>query len=96
MDPNPTRSWKERLLGKNPCDLRRKTDASDFDEENDFAFVEGDIMRSFFNGIPSINLSKRINQLLIKDMAYIVVIKLLGKSIEYAALQNKIYALSAL
>ncbi|MBA0556568.1 hypothetical protein Golob_026656 [Gossypium lobatum] len=41
----------------------------------------GDIMRSFVNGIPSINFSKRINQLLINDMTYTTVIKLLGKSI---------------
>lgn len=50
-------------------------------------------MRSFVNGIHSIKFSERINQLLIKDMSFTVVIKLLGRSIRYAALQNKIYAL---
>lgn len=50
-------------------------------------------MKFFENGIPSINFSEKINQLLINDMAYTVVIKLSGKSIESAMLHNKIFAL---
>ncbi|KAK5845645.1 hypothetical protein PVK06_001845 [Gossypium arboreum] len=73
--------------------LARKADAIAFDEDDELAFVEGDIMRSFVNGILSINFSEKDNQLLIKDMAYIVVIKILGRRIGFAVLQNKVYAL---
>ncbi|MBA0574799.1 hypothetical protein Golob_028113, partial [Gossypium lobatum] len=48
---------------------------------------------SMVNGIPVINFSERFNQLLIKDMATTVVFKLLGQSIEYTTLQNKINSL---
>ncbi|MBA0841199.1 hypothetical protein Goarm_003704, partial [Gossypium armourianum] len=50
-------------------------------------------MRSFINGIPSINFPKRVNQLLTKDMVYTVMIKILGRSIGYVVLQNKVNAL---
>lgn len=50
-------------------------------------------MRSFVIGIPSIKFSERINQLLIKDMSFTMMIKLLGRSMGYATLQIKIYAL---
>ncbi|MBA0761787.1 hypothetical protein Gotri_024381, partial [Gossypium trilobum] len=48
---------------------------------------------SMVNGIPAINFSERFNQLLIKDIATTVVFKLLGRSIEYTTLQNKINSL---
>ncbi|MBA0688396.1 hypothetical protein Goari_006188, partial [Gossypium aridum] len=59
--------------------LRRKIGGSNIDEDDDFAFVEGVVMRSFVNGIPLIKFSERINQLLIKDMTYTIVTKLLGR-----------------
>ncbi|PPR83849.1 hypothetical protein GOBAR_AA36863 [Gossypium barbadense] len=86
LDPDPPLSQKERMIGKSSQDLGRKISGSNIDEDDAFAFVEGDIMRSFVNSIPSIKFSERINQLLINDMAFIVVIKLLGRSIGYATL----------
>ncbi|MBA0610603.1 hypothetical protein Godav_011424 [Gossypium davidsonii] len=63
------------------------------DEEDDFVFAEGDITSSFVNGTPSINFFDKVNQFLIKDMANIMVINLLGRNIGYVALQNKVYSL---
>lgn len=68
-------------MGENPCDLGMKNDETTFDKDVEFVFVERDIMRSFINGIPSINFLERINQLLIKDMSYAMVIKLLGRAL---------------
>ncbi|MBA0747490.1 hypothetical protein Gogos_004402 [Gossypium gossypioides] len=58
-----------------------------------FDLLEKDIVRSSINGIPAIYFSERINQILIKDMEYTVVIKILGWNIGYAALQKKICTL---
>ncbi|KAH1130827.1 hypothetical protein J1N35_002205 [Gossypium stocksii] len=51
--------------------------------ESSLEFAKGDIKKSSINGIPSIVFSNRINQMLIKDMALMVVIKLLGWNIGY-------------
>ncbi|MBA0787134.1 hypothetical protein Gotri_026777 [Gossypium trilobum] len=50
--------------------------------ESSLEFAKGDIKKSSINGIPSIVFSNRINQMLINDMALMVVIKLLGWNIE--------------
>lgn len=50
-------------------------------------------MKSFVNGIPTISFSKRMQQILVRDMASIVVVKLLGRNISYTLLQNKIHSL---
>ncbi|MBA0679727.1 hypothetical protein Goari_011480, partial [Gossypium aridum] len=76
----PTLSWKEKLLGI-VRDSRREIFGIEMDEEDDFVFVEGDITSSFVNGIPSINFFDKVNQFLIKDMANIMVINLLGRNI---------------
>ncbi|KAG8490882.1 hypothetical protein CXB51_014718 [Gossypium anomalum] len=41
---------------------------SDILDREDFEFTEGDVMRSNVNGIPTINFSKQIRHLLVKDM----------------------------
>ncbi|MBA0702427.1 hypothetical protein Golax_023187 [Gossypium laxum] len=48
--------------------------------------MDGDITRTLVNGIPVISFLERVNQLLIKDMATMVVLTLLGWSIGYNAL----------
>ncbi|MBA0614581.1 hypothetical protein Godav_014858 [Gossypium davidsonii] len=62
-----------------------------FHGKGDFELLKVDILRSSVNGIPSIHLSKWVNQILIKNMACTVVIKLLGRSIGYSTLYNKHY-----
>ncbi|KAH1122097.1 hypothetical protein J1N35_005257 [Gossypium stocksii] len=53
--------------------------------------MDGDITRTLVNGVPAINFLERVNQLLIKDMVTTMVLKLLGWSIGYNALQNRCY-----
>ncbi|KAK5802866.1 hypothetical protein PVK06_030494 [Gossypium arboreum] len=59
--------------------------------DDDFVLLDGDIKRSSVNGIPSIKLSDRVNEILVKNMATSVVLKLPGRNIGFAALQNRIY-----
>ncbi|KAB2011909.1 hypothetical protein ERO13_D09G046450v2 [Gossypium hirsutum] len=61
--------------------------------DDDFFLLDGDIKRSSVNGIPSIEFSDRVSQILIKNMATSVVLKLLGRNIGFAALQNRIYGI---
>lgn len=50
-------------------------------------------MKIMVNGIPSINFSERIKKLLIKNMATIVVAKLLGRNLDYSTIHNIIFNL---
>ncbi|KAH1107738.1 hypothetical protein J1N35_011506 [Gossypium stocksii] len=87
------RSWKDHLMGIGlRSNDKTETPTKEF-EEDDLDLLEGDIKKTIVNGIPAIKFSKRITQLLIKDMEHTVVIKLLGRNIGYATLQNKIHSL---
>ncbi|KAA3485144.1 leucine-rich repeat receptor-like protein kinase PEPR2 [Gossypium australe] len=80
-------SWKDKLL-------RGKADGPSLNfgitNEEDLVFVEGDILRSTVNGIPTINFSDRIKDWLVKDMETTVVVKLLGRNMSYGVLHNRI------
>ncbi|MBA0632585.1 hypothetical protein Godav_001294 [Gossypium davidsonii] len=87
------RSWKDYLMGTG---LRADVQAQGVDNfygEDDLELSEVDIVKSTVNGIPSINFSERVNQILIKDMAHTVVIKLLGRNIGYPMMNNKVWSL---
>lgn len=58
--------------------------------DEDLVFVEGNILRSNVNGIPTIDFSDRIKKWLVKDMATTVVVKLLGRNISYRVLHSGI------
>ncbi|MBA0843864.1 hypothetical protein Goarm_001015 [Gossypium armourianum] len=87
------RSWKDYLMGTG---LRADVQAQGVDNfygEEDLELSEVDIVKSTVNGIPSINFSERVNQILIKDMAQTVGIKLLGRNIGYPVMYNKVCSL---
>ncbi|MBA0612867.1 hypothetical protein Godav_013416 [Gossypium davidsonii] len=84
-------SWKDCLLRNGPRASERTETINNEEGEEDFELLESDIVRSSINGIPSIHFSERVNQLLIKDMARTVVIKLLGRNIGYSALYNTVW-----
>ncbi|MBA0602960.1 hypothetical protein Gorai_003120 [Gossypium raimondii] len=87
------RSWKDYLMSTG---LRADVQAQGVDNfygEEDLELSEVDIVKSTVNGIPSINFSERVNQILIKDMAHTVVIKLLGRNIGYPMMYNKVCSL---
>ncbi|KAH1090968.1 hypothetical protein J1N35_018225 [Gossypium stocksii] len=83
----------DKLLGFN-FGVRDKTELGSpsayVDEE--IEFLDGDIHRSIVNGIPAIDFLEMI-QILYKEMELTVVVKLLGRNIGYAALNNRIRSL---
>ncbi|MBA0707945.1 hypothetical protein Golax_019950, partial [Gossypium laxum] len=78
-----------RLLGGRYEGSKALDARSRLGEDDDFELLDGNITRSLINDILTISFSERINQLLIKDMATIVIIKLLGRSIGYNILQSR-------
>ncbi|KAH1121020.1 hypothetical protein J1N35_004180 [Gossypium stocksii] len=86
-------SWKDRLIGMGLRADERMTTSDGLDGEEEFELLEEDVECSSVNDIPSIKFSKRVNQILIKHMEHTVVIKLFGRSIGYATLQNKVFSL---
>ncbi|PPD86400.1 hypothetical protein GOBAR_DD16661 [Gossypium barbadense] len=85
----PTVAWNDKLVGTSS--IAEKTNKFlEMDLDYELEFDEGDIKNSYINGVPAIDFSKRINQFLVKDMTLTVVVKLLGKSIGFTTLQNRI------
>ncbi|MBA0716990.1 hypothetical protein Golax_004840, partial [Gossypium laxum] len=78
----PTLSWKDLVLGKGPIKSEGMSEVG---------FANGKF--SLHEGIPAIEFSDRVHKLLVKDMSTSVVLKLLGRNIDFAALQNKVYGL---
>ncbi|PPR90713.1 hypothetical protein GOBAR_AA29972 [Gossypium barbadense] len=80
-------SWKEKLMGRNV------SESSNVISDRDFVIEDDDIFRSSINGIPAIDFSERLRNFLVRDMETTVVVKLLGWSIGYGALHNRISSL---
>ncbi|PPS13624.1 hypothetical protein GOBAR_AA06953 [Gossypium barbadense] len=88
---SPSITWKDKLLGINSGYLDKKgLVSSGYSADEDLEFLEGDIHRSMVNGIPAIDFSERIQQILYKEMEQTVVLKLLGRNISYGALNTRI------
>ncbi|KAL1108794.1 hypothetical protein V6Z11_D03G135000 [Gossypium hirsutum] len=77
-------SWNDKLLGG------RGSRPSDGATDMDLEIEDGDILRSIFNGIPTLDFSERLKKILVKDMESTVVVKLLGCNIGYGVLHNRI------
>ncbi|MBA0551760.1 hypothetical protein Golob_022626 [Gossypium lobatum] len=90
LDPILTLSSKDKLLGKGVANFGEVVVGSDGGSDVEIDFFEGDVTRSTSNRIPTIDFSDRIQQILFKEMAMTVVLKLLGRSIGYVSLQNRI------
>ncbi|PPR86037.1 hypothetical protein GOBAR_AA34654 [Gossypium barbadense] len=92
--PSLILSWKDKLLrNKSGASNKLGLDNSGAGANEDMEFYEGDIHRSIVNGIPAIDFSERIQQILFKEMEHMVVLKLLGRNIGYGALNNRIISL---
>ncbi|MBA0583368.1 hypothetical protein Gorai_014228 [Gossypium raimondii] len=90
LDPTPPFSWKDRLSGVGMNNNGEVVVDSSTRGDEDLVLLNGDVTISIVNGIPTIDFSDRIQQILFKGMEATVVLKLLGRSIGYAALQNRI------
>ncbi|PPD86998.1 hypothetical protein GOBAR_DD16071 [Gossypium barbadense] len=86
--PEKPTSWKDMLVGQSS-----KETLNDMEGKDDLDILEGDIQKSFVNGIPSISFSDRIHKILIQGMDNTVILKLLGRNIGFSILQNKLYNL---
>lgn len=82
-------TWKDKVVCVSSIS-ERPIETLEMELDSNLEFVEGDIKKSGINRIPSIEFSERVNQLLIKDMALTVVVKLLGRNIGLMTLQNRI------
>lgn len=69
--------WKDRVLRRDTIGSQDSSGALDRELE-DLDFLKGDITRSMVNGITSIEFLDRVQQLMVKEMATMVVVKLLG------------------
>lgn len=93
QDASQPRSWKDRLLGTILGSGGRPLTGHNFEGDDDFELLESDIEKATINGTPTIYFSNQINQFLVNGMAHTVVIKLLGRTIGYTALYNKVCAI---
>ncbi|MBA0627050.1 hypothetical protein Godav_004603, partial [Gossypium davidsonii] len=87
-------SWKDKLLDGDPNHSMMDRNVSSFGRDSasdgDFDLLAGDVQTSIVNGVPAISFSDRVKEILFKEMELTVVIKLLGQSIGYNTLHNRI------
>ncbi|MBA0867863.1 hypothetical protein Goshw_005220, partial [Gossypium schwendimanii] len=82
----PEISWRDKVLGREVPGYGRE----------DLELLDGDVTRCTVNGIPVISFSERVQQILFREMATTVVVKLLGRNLSYSILQNRIQSLRKL
>ncbi|PPS02341.1 hypothetical protein GOBAR_AA18327 [Gossypium barbadense] len=87
MDSDPplsaTMSWKDKLFGAGLSCAGQEVAGVDGGSDGDFILLDDDIIRSTVNGIPTIDFSDRVKEILYKEMEMTVVLKLLGQNISY-------------
>ncbi|KAH1082384.1 hypothetical protein J1N35_022145 [Gossypium stocksii] len=90
LESQPSMSWKENLFGGYCVASESVRNESSAENENVFELLEGDVNTSIFDGIPAINFSDRVKEILFKEMELTVIVKLLGQNIGYTVLHNRI------
>ncbi|MBA0611381.1 hypothetical protein Godav_012074, partial [Gossypium davidsonii] len=86
--PEKSISWRDMLVGQSS-----KETLIDLEGKADLDILEGDIQKTFVDGVPSISFSDRIHKILIQGMENTVILKLLGRNIGFSVLQNKLFNL---
>lgn len=66
------------LLGKGLNNKKGENKKGNLELDDDFVLLDVDIKKSSVNGVPSIEFSSHVNQVLVKEMSTSVVLKLLG------------------
>ncbi|XP_016752756.1 uncharacterized protein [Gossypium hirsutum] len=90
FDQQPILSFNDKLLGGGVAFPDGNLEGNLDKNESDFELMDGDVNKSMVNGIPTIDFSDRIKDLLFKEMELTVIFKLLGRNIGYNALHNRI------
>ncbi|XP_012453513.2 uncharacterized protein LOC105775549 [Gossypium raimondii] len=86
--PGKSISWRDMLVGQSSKDTH-----IDLEGKEDLEILDGDIKKTFVDGVPSISFSDRIHKILIQGMDNTVILKLLGRNIGFPVLQNKLFNL---
>ncbi|PPS14564.1 hypothetical protein GOBAR_AA06025 [Gossypium barbadense] len=81
----PTISFKDKLLGGGMTGPDGNLARNDYDLD----LKDEDVNMSIVNGIPAIDFSDRIKDILFKEMESTVILKLLGRNIGYNVLYNR-------
>ncbi|KAK5839964.1 hypothetical protein PVK06_008824 [Gossypium arboreum] len=72
MDSDPplsaTMSWKDKLFGAGSSGAGQEVAGVDEGSDGDFILLDDDIIRSTVNGIPTIDFSDRVKEILYKEM----------------------------
>ncbi|MBA0828489.1 hypothetical protein Goarm_013161 [Gossypium armourianum] len=79
LEPTPTLSWKDKLLGEGLVGSGMRESVAKAETDGEFVLLEGNMVKSTINGIPTINFSDRIKDILFKEMEKTVVLKLLER-----------------
>ncbi|XP_040967803.1 uncharacterized protein [Gossypium hirsutum] len=89
-EPQPSMTWKEIFLGVHGAASESVRDGPSADNENEFELLEGPVNMSIIDGIPVIDFSGRVKEILFKEMELTIIVKLLGRNIDYNTLHNRI------
>ncbi|MBA0563169.1 hypothetical protein Golob_008167 [Gossypium lobatum] len=83
---SPSVSWKDLLLRN----FAKSTERARGKNKEHFNLEERDFFMTIVNGILAIDFSDRVKNYLLKDIETTVMVKLLGRSIGYITLQNRV------
>ncbi|KAK5842496.1 uncharacterized protein LOC108481591 [Gossypium arboreum] len=72
-EPQPSMTWKEKLLGVHGAASESVRDGPSVDNENEFELLEGDVNMSIIDGIPVIDFSGRVKEILFKEMELTII-----------------------
>ncbi|KAH1056824.1 hypothetical protein J1N35_034889 [Gossypium stocksii] len=95
-EPQQAISWKDNLLRTSVGISASGQAMLSAGNDNDFDLLDGDVNMSIIDGMPAIEFSDRIKEILFKEMERTVIVKLLGRNIGYNALFNRILFLEIL
>ncbi|MBA0602818.1 hypothetical protein Gorai_002985, partial [Gossypium raimondii] len=79
VDSTPTLeiSWRDKVLGRGAPDSGR---------DEDFEFLDGNVVRTTVNGVSAINFSERIQRILFRNMATTILINRAVQRVQFEAL----------
>ncbi|KAL1161363.1 hypothetical protein V6Z11_A07G128700 [Gossypium hirsutum] len=81
FDPhlNAAMSWKDKLFEAGSSGTSQEVAGFEGGSDEDFILLDDDIIRSTINGIPTIEFSDRVKEILYKEIEMTVVLRLLGE-----------------
>ncbi|KAK9030159.1 hypothetical protein V6N11_031590 [Hibiscus sabdariffa] len=87
-DSSSAPSFKDMLMGNQR--YAQPDDDEPF-EDDDIELIEGNVIRGMEDGMIKIDFSNRVHELAVKSLERTIVIKMLGRRINYTTFRNKLY-----